>query len=195
VNDDVPGIRRVCVAAGWDGDGPGGAGAERRTVRQALVSACAAAGLQRSLPGRQRREGAEILLLPAGIDEPRALAALTRSVAAELRGINAAGGGRRLRLALAVNEGVVVLRPAGFSGWAIGRACRLAASPQARSALAGDPASDLVGRLTDRIFDDLTGHRLGPALGSGRFERVEIDDPAACCRTAWICAPALPGPA
>jgi len=204
MDDRPPGIRRVCVAAGWEapgGAGPGGASGrddaagERRIVREALISACAAAGLQRGLPNQQRHGSAEVLLLPAGIDEPRVLAALTRAIAAELRRINAAGGRRRLRLVLVFHEGVVVLEPAGFRGAAIGRACRLAGAPQARSALASHPVSDLVVLLTDRIFDDLTGHHPDPALGAGQFERVELNDQAACCQAAWICVPALPRPA
>ena len=196
MDDRPPGIRRVCVAAAWDRAAGGNATAsdQRRLVREALISACASAGLQRGLPCQQRHGRAEVLLLPTGIDEPRVLAQLTRSVGAELRRINAAGGGRRLRVALAFHEGIVALEPSGFSGVAIGRACRLAVAPETRSAMASHPAADLIVLLTDRIFDDLR-EQPDSAFGTARFERVDIEDPAVGRRTAWLCAPALPQPA
>lgn len=196
-----PGIRRMCIAvAAHAPAGSDAVTAYRAQVRgsAALGDACRSAGLDRVLVNAthgdraEQGEDAMVALLPAGIDEPRAVASLVSTLDEELRRAN---GSRdktgRVRLRMAVHEGVTVLTHGGFAGRAVDRARQLACSPPLQAALAAHPGADLVVLLSGQVYDDVT--QFGdPYLAPDLFQRAEITSPARGYRdTGWILVPRL----
>ena len=192
--DDIPpGIRRLCVAVAADGAGDAGVmgqQAARERVSAALLDACGSAGLDRVLVSAQHTDDTEVVLLPVGIDEPRVIAALATALAEVLRRMNTGqGGGTRVRLRMAVHEGITILTPDGFTGQAVVRVTRLAVAQPLRAALAADPDADLMVMLSDQVFEDLVqfGHAW---LSRDRFRRAGVTIPANGNHDAgWIYVP------
>ncbi len=192
--DDIPaGIRRLCIAVA--AEGIAGCGTKQRPsvrhcVSAALLDACSSAGLDRVLVNAQRTDDTEVALLPAGIDEPRAIGSLVGSLAEALHRMNVGRGKYvRVRLRMAVHEGITILTAKGFSGQAVVRACRLAGSRPLRAALAADPDADLIVMLSDQVFEDVVqfGHSFLPR---DRFRRAESTDPTRGYSDAgWIYVP------
>lgn len=194
-----PGIRRMCIAvAAHAPDGCDAAAAYRAQVRgsAALGDACRSAGLDRVLVNAvhadrgEQGEDAMVALLPAGIDEPRAVTSLVSALDEELRRAN---GSRdetgRVRLRMAIHEGVTVLTHGGFAGRAVDRARRLACSPPLQAAFGAYPGADLIVMLSGQVYDDVT--QFGdPYLAPDLFQRTEIAGPARGYRdTGWIFVP------
>jgi hypothetical protein len=194
-----PGIRRMCIAvAAHAPDGCDAAGAYRAQVRgsAALGEACRSAGLDRVLVNAKqgdrapRGDDAMVALLPAGIDEPRAITALVRALDEELRRANGSRDEQgRVRLRMAVHEGVTMLTAGGFAGRAVDRARQLACSPPLHAALRAYPEADLIVLLSGQVYDDVT--QFGdPYLAPDLFQRAEITSPARGYRdTGWIYVP------
>jgi hypothetical protein len=179
VNESPPGIRRVCIAIGVDGpttSGPRPSDIGTR-VSGVVIDACVASGLHRTLLTLQHDHETQIALLPTGIDEPKVIAALTAELGTRLRRLNRRPpDGARLRLTMAIHEGIVVLTDDGYRGYAIAKACQFVSSAAARQALALHSTADLLVLLSERIFDDLI--RLDvPGLLPACCQRLEIDGP------------------
>lgn len=173
--DDIPpGIRRLCVAVAADGI-TGGAierQAGRQRVSAALLDACGSAGLDRVLVSAQRTADTEVALLPVGIDEPRFIAALTAALAEALHRMNTGhGNGERVRLRMAVHEGVTILTSEGFTGHAVMQVSRLAGAQPLRAALTADPDADLIVLLSDQVFEDVVQFDHA-CLSRDRFHRA-----------------------
>jgi hypothetical protein len=168
------------------------AAAVQRQLSTALAEACRSSGLDRMLLNSRGHGGGEVALFPVGIDEPRAVAALVDGLSCALHRINGLRSGSarpRLRLKVAVHEGITVLAASGFAGHAVAKTCQLLDSPPLRAALASNPRASLAVMLSDRVFEDTSqfGH---PRLPAERFERVEIDDPLkGSAGTGWIYVP------
>lgn len=197
VADKPPGIRRVCVAVRLDRPGRRGTGvadAARQRLTAVLADAWVSAGLHRSLLTGQGGDDGEVALLPPGIDEPRAVAALVDGLVQALRQVNGQlGGGARLRLRMAVHEGITILAAGGFRGYAIVKTGRLVDSQALQEALATSPDASLAVVFSDQVFEDV-GPLTYPALPADRFRRVEIDDPTGQFRdVGWIYIPAQAG--
>ena len=194
--DDIPpGIRRLCVAVAADGIADGGPAerqAGRERVSAALLDACGSAGLERVLVSAQHTDDTEVALLPVGIDEPRVIASLTAAMAQALHRMNN-GESTRVRLRMAVHEGITILTPDGFTGQAVARVSRLAGAQSLRAALAADPDADLMVMLSDQVFEDVTqfGH---DGLSRDRFHRAPAMIPAnGDSGAGWIYVPERPG--
>ena len=160
--------------------------AARERVSAALLDACGSAGLDRVLVSAQHTDDTEVVLLPVGIDEPRVIAALAGIHPAQHLG---QGGGTRVRLRMAVHEGITILTPDGFTGQALVRVTRLAGAQPLRAALAADPDADLMVMLSDQVFEDLVqfGHAW---LSRDRFRRAGLTIPANGNHDAgWIYVP------
>jgi hypothetical protein len=193
-----PGIRRMCIAlAAGAPAGCDAAGAHRALARgsAALGNACRSAGLDRVLVDAEHADDTEVALLPAGIDEPRAVAALVSSLAGELRRTNdSCGEDLRVRLRLVVDEGVTILTAGGFAGRAVDRARRLASAPPLRAAFDAHPGADLIVLLSGPVYDDVTQFSDG-CLPPGRLQRAEVPGVAGGYGDiAWIYVPPAAGP-
>ena len=176
--DEAPaGIRRVCIAVTFDRSSYNlGLSELGGRLRTAFIDACVAAELPRVLLTPQRDGGALVALLPVGIDEPKVLAALTAKLSAHIRVLNhQQRADQRLRVAVAVHEGITILDTDGYRGPAITKACRLVTSDAARDALAANSSADVIVLLSERIFYDAS--RIGvPGLHTRKCRRVEIYD-------------------
>lgn len=192
MDETPPGIRRVCIAIGYEYSAGNGdaTGDFSGRLRAALIDACVASGLQRMLLAPQRDGDAQVALLPAGIDEPKVIAALTAELGAHLRRLNRhRHDSERLRVTMAVDEGITTLEAGGYRGHAIAKACRLVTSDPMRKALTAYRSADLIVLLSERIFDDIS--RLdAPGMRTGKCQLVEIDDPVDARRdVGWIYIP------
>jgi hypothetical protein len=166
-----------------------------RQMAAVIAETCSSSGLERSLLTKQGAGDAEMILLPAGIDEPRAVTSLVTGLAWALREINgqqATGlglDGAPVRLKMAVHEGITILAAGGFVGRAVTKTCRLLASSALRAALARSPRSDLAVLLSDQVFEDMGDFER--SLPVEEFERVEIEDPArGASDVGWVFVPA-----
>jgi hypothetical protein len=189
VDDVLPGIRRVCVAVGLDRRQESSeteSGPLRRQMSRVITETCSSLGFERFLLHRQSAGDTEIIVLPAGIDEPRTVAELVNGIIGVLGRINTLPSeGTRLRLRMAVHEGITILIEDGFAGRAVTKACCLLGSRPLQAALQRSPGSDFAVILSDPVFEDIGS--FDPGLPIGRFERVEIAGAAAGTReVGWI---------
>jgi hypothetical protein len=182
VDDEPPGIRRLCIAYGIEP--PDGCGSDERAAAEqlgtkAFADVCASLGLDRIL---LRRHGAgQVGVLPVGIDEPRVVSSLVEGLVRALAGLN-------VRFRLAFHEGVTTLATGGFAGNAIAKVRRLAESPPLRAALAEDSRARLAVLLSTPVFEDID-----PRLPADQFRQVEIAAQGRGPRDiAWIFVPGRP---
>lgn len=190
MDDTPPGIRRLCAAIAAEGVPAAGRRGQRSGPSRAyaaLLAAWSSADLDRVLLNAHHTGDIDIAVLPAGIDEPRVIPALIGSLAGTLRGMNAdQDDGARIRLRMALHEGITILTPDGFTGGAVRGACQLADSPPLRAALATEPDADLAVMLSDQVFRDVIQlSHFG--LPRSQFRRAMVTGPAAGCPdTGWI---------
>jgi hypothetical protein len=182
MDDEPPGIRRLCVAYGVESP-DGCAGNEKIAAEQrgtkAFTDVCASLGLERILLKRQ--DTGHVGVLPVGIDEPRVVSSLVEGLVCAAVGLN-------VRFRLAFHEGVTTLVAGGFGGNAIAKVRRLAESPPLRAALAEHPRAILAVMLSAPVFEGI-----GPRLPADQFRQVEMANPDRCSRDiAWIFIPDLP---
>lgn len=193
MNDNPPGIRRLCVAFDIEPCGRSGdeaAESVQQRLDAVLADACSASGLDRILLNRQDTTEGEIALLPVGIDEPRAVASLVDGLLHALARINGPlAASAHTRLKMAVHEGITILAASGFAGLAVAKARRLARSRPLRSALAGHPNADLAVIISDQVFADV-GQFDQPSLPASQFRRVAIGSlPEEPQDVGWIYVP------
>src|SRR5262245_24233209 len=124
-----PAIRRLCLVVDIESYSSLDHQAQHRAqarLAKVLTTAVRRAGVRYALLGRgairQNRGDGQLVLLPAGIDEARAISGLVRGLADAMLGINAEQPRLRLRVALA--QGVVQAAATGYVGKSIVDACR-----------------------------------------------------------------------
>jgi hypothetical protein len=191
-----PAIRRLCLVVDIESysalDHRDQHGAQSR-LAQVLTAAVRRAGVRRGLLGdgvaRQDRGDGQLVLLPAGIDEATAISGLVHGLAEALVGVNRARPRLRLRVALA--QGVVQAAATGYVGKSIVDACRLVDSAALRDALARAPDRDLAVAFTDDLFRDVVIHGFGGLVGSD-FRRVDVVEASKGFATAaWVSEPGM----
>lgn len=196
MDDKPPGIRRLCVAFGTessgDPDDEDPSAVEQRTAA-AFTDVCASLGLDRMLLNHQAHGEVRVGLLPVGIDEPRVVASLVEGLFQAIAELNVPRAGRaRVRLRLALHEGVTVLAADGYGGNAVARVRHLAESPQLRAALDACPRAGLAVLLSDPLFQDICPFGY-PRLSASQFRPVKIAGPdRSGGGVAWICVPGRP---
>lgn len=187
-------VRRLCVALDVARDTASVAPEyedQRRHLVGLIERASAAAGLDRLL--QQQGDGL-LLLLPAGVNEPRVIADLTRALRTALRRRDlpaGRGGPDRLRVRLAFHQGITRLLETGFVGRAVTTVHRLRDSDQLRDALRANPQADLGVIISEQLFED-TAEQNPNGLPSGRSWHVRVEVRGASV-PAWIHVPDLVG--
>jgi hypothetical protein len=191
MDDNLPGIRRVCMAVDVEQYGKRSVtetAAARRRLSALLADLCESPEFYDLLPCQQTVGDGEIVVLPVGIDEPRTVTLLVNWLVHALRRANGAWAGPPVRLRVAVHEGITTLIGGVFDGPAVKQASRLLGARPLSTALASKPKADLAVLISDRIYADLGD--FGRYLPSEEVTSVEIRDPSARSHeVGWLLVP------
>ncbi len=174
------GVRRMCLAfdlerysAGNDTDQI----EKQRAVMAMVRDACERGALERAHWLKQEQGDGELAVLPPGIDEAHVIVALWREFREGLHRYNRhANAGARLRMRVAVHEGMTYIGENGFAGTAINTVCRLRDCHEAKDALSGTDG-DLVLIASDRIYQDVIRGHDALDLPAAAFVETPIDIP------------------
>ena len=174
------GVRRMCLAfdlehysAGSDADQV----EKQRAMMSMVREACERGALERAHWLTQGQGDGELAVLPPGIDEARVITALWHEFGEGLHAYNRhASAKARLRMRIAVHEGVVHIGDNGFAGTAINTVCRLRDCHEARDALRA-AEGDLVLVASERIFHDVIHGYDALGLPAHAFVKTIVDIP------------------
>ncbi|WP_157879633.1 hypothetical protein [Streptomyces yangpuensis] len=156
-------------------------------VAQALDYACERGGVRRQECALQDRGDGQLLLLPAGVDEAKAVPGLVRGLRDMLPVLNArAADDEQIRLRAALAQGSVERAPLGFVAWSVELASRLLDSAELRTALAESADSDMALIVSADLYSDTFATGAGGLTGSA-FRPVRVDIPEKRFSSdAWI---------
>jgi hypothetical protein len=142
---------------------------------------------------RQLRGDGELALLPPGVDETQVIFSLWQELRDGLHRYNTnSSPAARLRVRVAVHEGLAYVADNGFAGDAIITVCRLCDSAEARDALR-TTADDLVLIGSDRVFQNVINGSGARGLPPSAFREVTVDLPRENSRAqAFIFSSSLP---
>ena len=180
--------RKLLVAydvAGYSGRGRRREVASQQRLVDVLHYAFAAAQVQGYELQEQGDGGLRLLPTGDGVDEVRVIADLIRALEDGLAEINGdLVAEARIRLRVALDEGVVQRAAHGFSGYAVTAVCRLRDASVVRESLAGSDA-DLIVVVADHLYQDVLadGYRRGPAFAQATVTAKEFTG------EAWIYLP------
>ncbi len=185
-----PGIRRLIVAvdlAGYSRHDHIRQLNDQRRLMDVMSRMCAETGVKRDACLRQPQGDGELLLLPPGLDEGRAVPGLVRELATAVQEVNRdLGEDARLRLRAALHQGIVHEGVNGFVSRAVVRACRLLDSKALRQALADLPACELALAVSDQLYEDVLEHGYR-GLDPERFRRYRVEMPEKhFAADAWV---------
>ena len=156
--------------------------AARQKVSELIASMCDSPVVDELLLYQQNVGDGEVVLLPVGIDEPRTLTFLVNWLVGALHLANAGWQGPRVRLRVAVHEGITSLIAGVFDGPAVRKTCLLLGARPLGAALACRPTANLAVLFSDRVYADLGD--FGQDLPAAP---VEVGDPAARSReVGWL---------
>lgn len=157
----------------------------QRAAQQAMSELLSEAGqhgaLERAQWEIQPQGDGELALLPPGIDEAAVITSLMHQVASGLYKHNQradphnrrADPSARLRMRIAVHEGLTYVAESGFAGDAVNTACRLRDSREAKDALRNTD-NDVVLIVSERIYHDVICGDDSYDLPSDSFTETEV---------------------
>jgi hypothetical protein len=171
------GVRRLCVAVDLErySQRPDAAQVEAQRAMTALMREAGHNGaLERAQWIIQPQGDGELALLPPGIDEAYVITSLVHQVSAGLHLYNRfASTAARLRMRVAVHEGLTYVAESGFAGDAINTVCRLRDAHETKDALRATK-NDMVLVASARIFDDVVRGADAYELPAAEFQETEI---------------------
>jgi len=133
-----------------------------------------------------RSDGGELALLPPGIDEGRFVAAFVGEIRTILAGRNAgARQSERLRLRIALHQGITCLDDHGFSGRAVLKVTALRDCAALRAELLRRPGADLAVAVSAELYDDVVEHDY-PQLRGQDFRRARVGLAAGHRTDIWL---------
>lgn len=184
-------VRRLCLAVdvqGYSGRDNRGQLAVQSRLKRLLDRALSRTGVSPAAALRQDRGDGQLVLLPAGVDEAHVISTLLRELGVGLADGNTAGGDR-LRVRVALAQGVVHEAATGYVGKAVVDACRLVDAPPLRSVLTGTPGADLVVAVTGDLFQDVVANGYA-GLSPEDFTQVPVELPdKAFSADMWVAVP------
>jgi hypothetical protein len=137
--------------------------------------ACELGALGRAHWLTQQQGDGELAVLPPGIDEAYVITGLWREFRGGLHDYNRhANAGARLRMRVAVHEGMTYLAENGFAGNAINTVCRLRDCHEAKDAL-NAASGDLVLIASDRIYQDVISGNDAFDLPASAFVETPVE--------------------
>jgi hypothetical protein len=174
------GVRRLCIAVDlehYSQRSDAGQIEAQRAMSALLRRAGEHGALERALWLIQPQGDGELALLPPGIDEAYVITSLMQQVSSGLHEYNRfASHSARLRMRIAVHEGVTYVADSGFAGDAINTVCRLRDAAEAKRAL-NAAAGDVVLIVSARIYQDVICGNDTYVLPPGEFRPVRIEMP------------------
>lgn len=174
------GVRRMCLAFDLERYSAGGDMDQiekQRAMMTMVREACERGALERAHWLKQEQGDGELAVLPPGIDEAYVITALWREFREGLHRYNRhANASARLRMRVAVHEGMTYVTENGFAGTAINTVCRLRDCHEAKDALSSTDG-DLVLIASDRIYQDVIRGNDALDLPASAFAETPIDIP------------------
>jgi hypothetical protein len=171
------GVRRLCIAMDLEhySQRPDSGQVEAQRAMSGLLREAGRHGaLERAQWDIQQQGDGELALLPPGIDEAYVVTSLMQQVTSGLHRYNRyASADARLRMRIAVHEGLTYLAESGFAGDAVNTVCRLRDAREAKMALR-DARSDVVLIVSERIFRDVICGDDSYDLPPASFRETEI---------------------
>ncbi|MET7396447.1 hypothetical protein ABZS66_23500 [Dactylosporangium sp. NPDC005572] len=165
--------------------------AAQRVYELALQRAAVRAGLPLERCRRQPAGDGEMLVLPGGVHEPRIIATLLPSLAAQLDAYNAQRcRRRRIRLRVAVHHGLIQLDgPTGFPGRPLVVLARLLDCAPLRAVLREHSQVSLAAIISADVYEEVVTNRYG-GLRPGLFRPAAVDlRGVERAGRAWVYAP------
>jgi hypothetical protein len=186
------GVRRLCLAFDLERYSTGNDAAQiekQRAMMNMVREACERGALERAHWLKQEQGDGEVAVLPPGIDEAHVITALWREFREGLHRYNRhANADARLRMRVAVHEGIAYIGDNGFAGTVINTVCRLRDCHEAKDALSSTDG-DLVLIVSDRIYQDVICGYDALTLPASGFVRTPVDRPEKQFRaTAYVFA-------
>lgn len=174
------GVRRLCIAVDlehYSQRSDAGQVEAQRAMSTLLRRAGEHGALERALWLIQPQGDGELALLPPGIDEAYVITSLMQQVSSGLHEYNRiASDAARLRMRIAVHEGVTYVADSGFAGDAINTVCRLRDAAEARKALHA-ARGDVVLIVSARIYQDVICGNDSYVLPPAEFRPAQIEMP------------------
>ncbi|WP_256790207.1 hypothetical protein [Frankia sp. AvcI1] len=198
MSERPPGIRRLCVAMEIDGDAGEIPGVVRpRRWRRDLGAVIEELGrvdaLDRAHWNPPAVGGGEIAFLPPGIDEGCFVAEFVTTLRSALVRLN---GGvprtERVRLRVALHQGITFLDGSGFIGRAVVKVAALRDCAALRAELRCHPSVDLALAVSGDLFDDVVEHDY-PGLRGRDFRSEQVRLGSGPDADAWLLTPVLTG--
>jgi hypothetical protein len=188
MEENPPGIRRVCMAVDVEQPSATELAAARWQLSELLADMCDSPGFGDLLLYQQSSGDGEVVVLPVGIDEPRTVTLLLNWLVRALRRPDRSRPGHQVRLRVALHEGITMLTGEVFDGPAVRQARRLLGALPLSRALTSRPTANLAVLFSDRIYADLG--EFGQCLPPDEVVPVEVGDPAARSReVGWLLVP------
>ncbi len=135
--------------------------------------------------------GGEVAVLPPGIDEGGFVADFVSATRSTLARLNAVAGSERIRLRMALHQGITQLDDEGFGGRAVRKVAALRDCPELRAELRAGPAADLAVAVSMELFDDAVEHDY-PGLRGRDFRRTRVRLAPGEHADAWLLMAAAP---
>ncbi|WP_306367300.1 hypothetical protein [Nocardiopsis sp. CC223A] len=198
-----PGKRRVCLMADIESYSTRRNTEQlslQKRLRSVVEEAVTAAGVPRRRVDVQEQGDGLLVLLPQKLDdEPRAVSLLYTALGDAVgRGNLRVRASLRMRLRVAVGQGITHRGANGWSGDGVLEVSRLCDCGPLRAALAENPGRDVGVILPHHLYRDLVEQGDYPGLAPEGFTRVAVElRPERLSGDAWIGLPetaAAPGP-
>jgi len=194
LDESTPATRRLLIAVDaerYSAQNDPGQLKFQKDLVEVLKDACGNAGLDRMYWQTQATGDGELALLPPGVDETRVIDDFVRELDVSLYQRNRGYmQGAKLRLRVAIHQGITHLGENGFAGGAVVKACRLLDAPPLKAALKQHPDVDLVLIVSDQIYEDVIAPNFR-SLRAESFREVRVTIPEkGFTADAWIHVPA-----
>ncbi len=144
----------------------------QRVLSELLREAGQHGALERAQWDIQQQGDGELALLPPGIDEAGVITTLMRQLTSGLHRYNRQAAAR-LRMRIAVHEGLTYIADSGFAGDAVNTTCRLRDAKEAKDTLR-NAENDVVLIVSERIYRDVICGDDSYDLPPASFRETEV---------------------